>query len=136
MVQFVDRAEATDAVDGFVSSWLARDIALNATFLTEDFVLWNNCDRVEVAKPLAVRYFRRLLTVMRGNRYDDVRRMLTPAGMIQQHVASFDTDRGSFKAIPMLLVFATRGSKVARCDEYLDATGLPTLEWPDGAKFL
>jgi hypothetical protein len=135
MVQFVDRAEATQAVDGFISSWLGRDIGRKATFMTDDFVLWNNCYKVEVGKDLAIRYFDWLLTVMRGNRYDQVRRMLTPTGIIQQHVTSFDTDQGSFRDIPMLLVFTTRGSKVSRCDEYLDSTGLPKLEWPEGAKF-
>jgi hypothetical protein len=135
MVAFVDKARAYEAVDGFTSSWLARDIARKATFLTDDFVLWNNCYRVEVGKSVAIRYFNWLLTVMRGNRYDQVRRMLTPTGLIQQHVTSFDTDQGRVKDIPMLLVFTTRGNKVARCEEYLDSTGLPKLEWPEGAKF-
>jgi hypothetical protein len=135
MVAFVDKAQAFEAVDGFTSSWLARDIPRKATFLTEDFVLWNNCYKVEVDKTSAIAFFNWLLTVMRGNRYDQVRRLLTPAGVIQQHVTSFDTDQGSCKDIPMLLVFTTRGNKVARCEEYLDSTGLPKLEWPAGAKF-
>jgi hypothetical protein len=50
-------------------------------------------------------------------------------------VTSFHTDQGSYKDIPMLLVFTTRGNKVVRCEEYLDSTGLPKLEWPEGAKF-
>jgi hypothetical protein len=135
MVAFVDKAQAFEAVDGFTSSWLARDIPRKATFLTEDFVLWNNCYKVEVDKTSAIAFFNWLLTVMRGNRYDQVRRLLTPTGVIQQHVTSFDTDQGSCKDIPMLLVFTTRGNKVARCEEYLDSTGLPKLEWPAGAKF-
>jgi hypothetical protein len=135
MVAFVDKAQAFEAVDGFTSSWLARDIPRKATFLTDDFVLWNNCYKVEVDKTSAIAFFNWLLTVMRGNRYDQVRRMLTPMGVIQQHVTSFDTDQGSCKDIPMLLVFTTRGNKVARCEEYLDSTGLPKLEWPAGAKF-
>jgi hypothetical protein len=135
MVTFVNKAEAYEAADGFTSSWLARDIKRKATFLTDDFVLWNNCYRVEVRRAAAIEYFNWLLTVMRGNRYDQVRRLLTPTGLIQQHVTSFDTDHGSFKDIPMLLVFTTRGNKVARCEEYLDSTGLPKLEWPAGAKF-
>jgi hypothetical protein len=135
MVTFVDETEAFEAVDGFTSSWLARDIARKATFLTDDFVLWNNCYKVEVTKKAAISYFNWLLTVMRGNRYDQVRRMLTPSGVIQQHVTSFDTDQGSWKDIPMLLVFTTRGKQVARCEEYLDSTGLPKLEWPEGAIF-
>jgi hypothetical protein len=135
IAQFVDGGPATEAVDGFTSSWLARDIPRKATFLTDDFVLWNNCYKVEVSKEHAIRFFNWLLTVMHGNRYYDIRRMLTPTGIVQQHLTSFDTDQGSFKDIPMLLVFTTRGNKVARCDEYLDSTGLPKLEWPEGARF-
>ena len=135
MVQFVNEADATVAVDGFTSSWLARDIARKASFLTEDFVLWNNCYKVEVHKPVAVTFFNWLLTVMRNNQYYDVRRYFSPTGIVQQHLTSFDTDQGTFKDIPMLLVFTTRGGLVSRCDEYLDSTGLPKLEWPEGANF-
>jgi len=123
-------------VEGFTSSWLLRNIDRKATFLTDDFILWNNCYKVEVQKPVAVKFFNWLTTMMRNNEYYDVRRMQTPTGVVQQHLTSFDTDQGSFKDIPMLLVFTTRGNKVSRCDEYLDSTGLPKLEWPEGAKFL
>ena len=136
MVSFVNETEAMAAVDGFTSSWLARDIDRKATFLTDDFVLWNNCYKVEVPKPVAVKYFNWLLTVMRGNKYYNIKRYLTPSGVVQQHLTSFETDQGVFKDIPMLLVFTTRGAQVVRCDEYLDSTGLPKLEWPEGTKYL
>lgn len=136
MVTFVNEADAMKAVDGFTSSWQAHDIERKATFLTDDFVLWNNCYKVELQRETAIRYFNWLKTVMRNNRYYDVRRHLTPNGVVQQHLTSFDTDQGSFKDIPMMLVFTTRGDKVARCEEYLDSTGLPKLEWPDGTRYL
>lgn len=136
MVTFVNEADAMKAVDGFTSSWEAHDIERKATFLTDDFVLWNNCYKVELQRDTAIRYFNWLKTVMRNNRYYDVRRHLTPNGVVQQHLTSFDTDQGSFKDIPMMLVFTTRGDKVARCEEYLDSTGLPKLEWPDGTRYL
>ncbi len=135
MVHFVNEAQATTAVDGFTSSWLAHDIERKATFLTEDFVLWNNCYRVEVAKPVAVRFFNWLTTMMWDNKYYDVRRHFTPTGVVQQHLTSFETADGIYKDIPMLLVFTTRGEKVVRCKEYVDSTGLPKLEWPEGAEF-
>jgi hypothetical protein len=135
MVTFVNEPEAMKAVDGFTSSWLARDIERKASFLSDDFVLWNNCYKVEVSKPAAVEYFNWLLTVMRDNKYYDVRRYLTPTGVVQQHLTSFETDQGSVKDIPMLLVFTTKGDKVSRCEEYLDSTGLPKLEWPASARF-
>lgn len=135
MDKLVDEADATAAVEGFTSSWLAHDIDRKATFLTDDFVLWNNCYKVEVPDAAAIKFFRWLTTVMRNNRYYDVRRHLTPFGMVQQHLTSFDTDQGSFRDIPMLLVFHTRGRLVSRCEEYLDSTGLPKLEWPDGSRF-
>ena len=136
MVTFVNEAEATAAVEGFTSSWLDRDIDRKSAFLTDDFVLWNNCYKVEVQKPVAIKFFRWLITVMRNNAYYDVRRYRTPNGVVQQHLTSFDTDEGSFKDIPMMLVFTTRGEKISRCDEYLDSSGLPKLAWPEGAKFL
>lgn len=136
MVTFVNEADAMKAVDGFTSSWEAHDIERKATFLTDDFVLWNNCYKVELQRDTAIRYFNWLKTIMRNNRYYDVRRHLTPNGVVQQHLTSFDTDQGSFKDIPMMLVFTTRGDKVARCEEYLDSTGLPKLEWPDGTRYL
>ena len=136
MVTFVNEAEATAAVEGFTSSWLDRDIDRKSAFLTDDFVLWNNCYKVEVQKPVAIKFFRWLITMMRNNAYYDIRRYRTPNGVVQQHLTSFDTDEGSFKDIPMMLVFTTRGEKISRCDEYLDSSGLPKLEWPEGAKFL
>src|SRR3546814_7391373 len=74
MVELVNEAEAMAAVDGFTSSWLAHDIERKATFLTDDFVLWNNCYKVEVEKPVAVRFFNWLTTMMWNNTYYDVRR--------------------------------------------------------------
>jgi hypothetical protein len=135
MAQLTDLADVTEAVEGFTSSWLARDISRKATFLADDFILWNNCYQVEVERSLAITYFHWLLSVMRNNRYYDIRRLLTPNGMVQQHLTAFDTDQGRFNDIPMLLIFTTRGNKVVRCEEYLDSTGLPKLEWPEGAKF-
>ena len=135
MAALVNEKAAMAAVDGFTSSWLTRNIDRKASFLTDDFVLWNNCYKVEVKKTEAVKYFNWLITVMRDNKYYDVRRYVTPTGVVQQHLTSFDTDQGSFKDIPMLLVFTTCGELVSRCDEYLDSTGLPKLEWPDGAQF-
>lgn len=73
--------------------------------------------------------------MMRNNKYYDVRRYLTPFGVVQQHLTSFDTENGSFIDIPMLLVFTTRDRLVSRWEEYIDSTGLPKLEWPEGAKF-
>ena len=136
MTQFVDETEAMVAVDGFTAAWLARDMPRMATFLTDDFVFWNNCSRTELGKPGAVGQFERLGAVLRDTRYHDVRRQLTPVGLVQQHLASFDTPQGSFRDIPEMWVFTTRGSQIARCDCYLDSTGLPTEARPDGAMFL
>jgi hypothetical protein len=136
MVDFVNENEAMEAVDGFISAWLDRDIGRKASFLTDDFVLWNNCYKVEVNKPATIEYFNWLATKMRNNVYYDVRRYFTPTGVVQQHLTSFETDQGVFKDIPMLAIFTTRGNKISRFDEYVDSTGLPKLEWPEGAKFL
>jgi hypothetical protein len=135
MNTLVDKADATAAVEGFTSSWLAHDIDRKAAFLTGDFVLWNNCDHIEVPHAPAIKSFRWLTTVTRNNQYYDVRRNLTSFGVVQQHLASFDTDQGNFRGIPMLLVFHTRGRRVSRCETYLDSTGLPKLEWPKGVRF-
>jgi len=134
-VTFVAGSEALAAVDGFVSSWIAKDIRRKASFLTEDFTLWNNCYKVTLSKPVAVKYFDWLKTVMWDNLYYDIRRYLSPTGVVQQHLTSYETAQGKFRDIPMLLIFTTRGSKVARCEEYVDSTGLPSLEWPEGTEF-
>ena len=136
MTEYVDPADALAAVDGFVTAWLDRDIERKATFMTDDFVLWNNCYKVEVNRNAAIQFFNWLTTVMHNNRYYDVRRYHAPFGIVQQHLTSFDTEQGHFKDIPMLLIFHTRGRQVVRCDEYLDSTGLPKLEWPEGARVL
>jgi len=135
MVTFVAGSEALAAVDGFVSSWIAKGIRRKASFLTEDFTLWNNRYKVTLSKPVAVKYFDWLKTVMGDNRYYDIRRYLSPTGAVQQHLTSYETAQGKFRDIPMLLIFTTRGSKVARCEEYVDSTGLPSLEWPEGTEF-
>lgn len=131
----VDEGDAMAAADGFTAAWLARDIGRLATFVTDDFVLWNNCSKADMPKPDATAFFSWLTTVMRGNQYYDIRQHLTSAGLVQQHLASFETDQGAFKDIPMMLVFTTRGQLVARCEAYLDSTGLPKLDWPQGAVF-
>jgi len=135
MTEWVNKDDALAAVEGFTSSWLARDIDRKAKFLTDDFVLWNNCYNVEVQSDVAISFFRWLTTVMRNNKYYDVRRYHTPFGIVQQHLTSMDTDQGTFTDIPMMLVFHTRGQKIWRCEEYVDSTGLPELVWPEGAKF-
>ena len=135
MVTFVNECDALTAVDGFTSSWLARDIERQAIFLTEDFTLWNSCNKMELQKSEAIRYLYWLSTVRWNNEYCDVRRHLSPAGVVQQHLAAYETADGKFRDIPMLLIFTTWGAKVARCEEYLDSTGLPKLEWPERLKF-
>src|SRR3546814_13564017 len=107
MVDLVNEAEAMAAVDGFTSSWLAHDIERKATFLTDDFVLWNNCYKVEVEKQVAVRFFICLTMMMGNNTSYDVSRYLTPTGVIHEHLTSFYNGKGRYREIKILLVLTT-----------------------------
>lgn len=136
MVTFVNKAEAMATVEAFTSAWAARDIDRSAAFFTDDFVLWNNGTQVEISKTVAVKFMRWAAALMQNSSYYNIRRHATPTGVVQQCLLSFDTDQGSFRGIPMLLIYTLRGDKISRCEEYLDNTGMPKLEWPEDTDLL
>lgn len=135
MAQTIDGTGALAAVDGFTGAWQARDIARMAALMTDNFTLWNNCSGVQLRGSEAVGYFTALAAIIRNSAYSSIRRHVTPTGVVQQHLASFETDHGKLADIPQMLIFTLRGDAIARCEVYLDSTGLPALGWPEGSPF-
>jgi hypothetical protein len=135
MAQGNDQTRALAAVEGFTAAWQAQEIARMASFMAEDFTLWNNCSKVEFCGGEAMCYFTALSELIHNRSYYDIRRHLTSTGVVQQNLASFDVNEGRFADIPLMLVFTVRDDLVARCEAYLDSTGLPDLAWPQATPF-
>lgn len=131
MTSFIDRNRTEPAADAFLTALRTGIFPAETPFLSDDFLFWDNCRNAGLRRADTIRYAAQLAEKFRGSRYHDIRRLPTPTGLIQQNLMNFDSDQGHVADIPMMVILSFRDDRIARCDLYRDATGLPDVPWPE-----
>jgi ketosteroid isomerase-like protein len=107
--------------DALFAAIEAGDIEAVRALYAPDAVIWHNNDGVEQTPEQNLRVLRWVVDNLRDRAYEDVRRIVTDDGFVQQHVLRFTRGDGTRQEIPACLVVRCTDGKITRLDEYLDS---------------
>jgi ketosteroid isomerase-like protein len=99
----------------------AGDIDAVRDMYSYDAVIWHNYDGVEQSAEQNLRVLQWVVENLSQRNYEDVRRIPTPTGFVQQHVLRFTRADGTRQEIPACMVATCADGKITRIDEYLDS---------------
>ena len=99
----------------------AGDVDAVRELYAPDAVIWHNTDGIEQTAEQNLRVLGWVTANLADRRYEDVRRLITPSGFVQQHVLRFTRADGTRQEVPACVVVACDGGRITRVDEYLDS---------------
>lgn len=92
-----------------------------------DALVWHNHDGRTQTVEENLRTLRWVTQNVTGLRYEKVRRHMTDAGFVQQHVLRGSAPDGTAVEVPACLVVTVAAGRITRIDEYLDSRALGSL---------
>ena len=107
--------------DRFVAAIEAADASALDAIYTTDAVIWRNYDRREQPRDANIAGIGAFPTLFKSFRYDSIRRQMFEGGFVQQHVCVGVKVDGTTFEVPVCMVVAVRGERIARVDEYFDS---------------
>jgi uncharacterized protein len=90
-------------------------------------VLWHNFTGHEDGRAAFVPGFVRFAGMVQGLKFEDVRRVGTPTGFVEQHTLTGRTADGTPVAIRECLIGTVKDGRITRLNEYLDSAQLAPL---------
>lgn len=110
-----------EVVVRFFAALEAGDIATLREIYAPDAVIWHNDDLVEQPVDENLKVLRGLHRVVSGLRYDIVRRVAAPDGVLQQHVLRGRLPDGTEVELHAAMYLQVRDGHISRIEEYLDS---------------
>jgi ketosteroid isomerase-like protein len=105
----------------FFAALEAGDIDTLREIYAPDAVVWHNDDLVEQPVDDNLKVLQGLHRAVSGLRYDIVRRVPTPDGVLQQHVLRGRLANGAEVELHAAMYLQVRDGHVTRIEEYLDS---------------
>ena len=105
----------------FFAALEGGDIAALREIYATDAVIWHNDDLIEQPVEENLRVLQGLHRVVSGLRYDIIRRVPTPDGMLQQHVLRGQLPNGTEVELHAAMYLRVRDGHITRIEEYLDS---------------
>src|ERR1700752_371833 len=105
----------------FLAAIVAGDFDTVRAIYAPDARIWHNVTGVAQTVDENLRVLRWLVRNVTELRYEEVRRLRTPDGYVQQHVLRATGPDGSAIAIPACLIVTVRDGRIVGLDEYLDS---------------
>src|SRR5438876_3785983 len=98
----------------------AGDVEAIRRIYSPDAEIWHNFDGVVQSADENLRTLEWVTANVRDLRYEDVKRIRTEIGVVQQHVLRGIAPSGKTVSVPACIVFTVDGDRITRLDEYLD----------------
>ncbi len=114
-------AISEDLVIRFFAALEAGDIATLREIYSPDAVIWHNDDLIEQPVEENLKVLQGLHRAVSGLRYDIVRRVPTPDGVLQQHVLRGSLPGGAAVELHAAMYLQVRDGRITRIEEYLDS---------------
>jgi ketosteroid isomerase-like protein len=121
------RAASQAAADSLAAAIESRDATKLDAIYTSNATVWHNEDRKTQNREENISHLAAIFSLFSSLKYDDVRRIYTDEGFVQQHVLTGILLDGRSVEIPACLVIKVRDGKIEHIDEYLDPTPFVTL---------
>ena len=123
-----------ELAERFLAAIVAGDFDTVRAIYAPDARIWHNVTGVAQTVDENLRVLRWLVRNVTELRYEEVRRLLTPEGFIQQHVLRATGPDGSAIAIPACLIVTVRDGRIIRLEEYIDSAHVAQLNAARPAK--
>lgn len=121
---------ALKAVQAWNEAWMARDLEKMKEVAADDYIQWHATVRKDLTKDEEFAMLAEALKVMRM-KFKEIK--LTPlnnGAVLQQCLGDITIDgSGSASDVPFAMVYQTRGTRITRCDEYMDGMSLPQINF-------
>ena len=114
-------AHQEEVVVRFFAALEAGDIATLREIYAPDAVIWHNDDLIEQPVEENLKVLQGLHRAVSGLRYDIVRRVAAPDGVLQQHVLRGSLPDGTEVELHAAMYLQVRDGHVTRIEEYLDS---------------
>jgi ketosteroid isomerase-like protein len=111
----------------FFDAVAAGDIDTVRAIYAPDALIWHNYDGKTQDAETNLRTLAVVARVIRGLRYEDVRRTVTSSGFVQQHVLRGIAPNGAELNVPACIVCTVVEGRITRLDEYFDSAHLAPL---------
>lgn len=116
------------AADSFLEAAAAGEFERLGRLASHGAVIWQNVDGVERKIHAALPRLRRMYERFGPWAYSNVRRLVSPEGVCEQHTVTFETAGGSSVTAEVCVVFRLGDDgHIVRIDEYLDSALLEQL---------
>jgi uncharacterized protein len=106
--------------DRFVTALETGDVATLEAIYAPDVTVWHNFDQLEQDREQSLATLAWVGRKLPGRRYEEIRRVVTPDGYIQQHVLRGTAPDGTKLEVPAVLRVYCDGEHITRIEEYLD----------------
>ena len=110
-----------ETVARFFAALEAGDIDTLREIYAPDAVIWHNDDLIEQPVEDNLKVLQGLHRAVSGLRYDIVRRVPAPDGVLQQHVLRGQLPDGTEVELHAAMYLQVRDGHVTRIEEYLDS---------------
>ena len=117
-----------DTVNRFFAAIEAGDIEQVKAIYAPDCLIWHNDDLLEQSVEDNLKVLRGLHRAVSGLRYDIVRRVPAPDGVLQQHVLRGRLPNGAAVELHAAMYLQVRDGHITRIEEYLDSGRRATIK--------
>ena len=119
-----------DLCERFFAAVVAGDLDAVRAMYAPGAVIWHNNDGAEQSVDENLRVLRWATTRIAGFRYEDMRRLATATGFIEQHTLRGQAPNGAELRVPACIVCTVVDGRIARLEEYLDSAQIAALTSP------
>lgn len=113
--------------DAFFAAIERADLDRVRAIYADDAVIWHAHTGKTQSREENVALLAQAVPAIRGFRYEEVRRIATADGFVEQHVLRGTAPNGTPLEVPACIVVRVAGGRIARLDEYLDSKSLAPL---------
>ncbi len=118
---------ANDVAEKLFAAIEAGDTETVRSLYAPDMTVWHNDDGLTQSADDNLRVMGWMAKHLPGVRYTEVRRAITGAGFVQQHVLVATNRAGRTVAMPACIVAEVVDGRITRVDEYLDSAHVAEL---------
>jgi len=111
----------------FMTAVAGGDLRTVREIYADDAVIWHNNDRSTQGVDENLRVLEWIQRNITGVRYEEVQRLATDTGFVEQHVLRGRIPMGAELDVPACLVCPVVDGRITRLEEYLDSAHLAPL---------
>jgi len=116
-----------DLAERLIGAIVAGDVEAVRALYAPEARIWHNYDGLEQTVEENLRVLRWLVRNVAGLRYEQIRRLRTDEGFLQQHVLRGTSPEGRAVELPACLIGTVANGRITRIDEYFDSAHLAPL---------